>query len=192
MNFDEKDNTIFKCMVKREIIKVYDKKNMLIKYFVLLVSFIIINLNPIKSKEMNQVIILVEIFMITIFFVLDIYFESAKYEKVSRIEEILSIAGIGKHKNYIVPLALIFVLGSISNVSFILLNNAIMIICNRGISYEFKDIIICICTLMCSLLVCYILVEKRLNSLKEERVIKILIYAISVVMVVLVRFIILH
>lgn len=174
IHFVDRDNTLLKCLIKREIIKLQDQNVLFIKYLFMVISFIIVNSRPIESSLMKQLIPLVEIYTLSTIFTLDIYFVTAKYEKYAKVDELLQVAGVSKRINYLLPLALAFVLGFIGGIIFVILNN--VLINNQKFMFGFEHLITYIFTLISSELICYLFVIKHLKSIREERVIRIFIY----------------
>lgn len=192
LSLTERDNNFLRCILKREAIKLLTKKMVFLKYFGMAISFIIVNLRLLDSDKLTHIIFLIEIFMINLVFVIDIYFESAKYEKYAKIDDILIIAGIRKQTNYVMPLIIIFILGIICNIFFMAINNIFFRLNDFSMVFTFGHVFLCICSLICSLLICYTLIVKSLRTLKEERVIRIFIYFATVLVFVCLSFLLFY
>lgn len=184
--FSEKDDTLLKCIAKRECIKLVDRKNVIRKIVLIVIIFILANTNISRSLLADRILPFAELFILQSVFVMDLYFEFVKDEIYAKMDDILYLAGINRRKNTGIPLIFVIILGCISGLLFAGMNNMIMQCIDRGLLFGIRHFIIYLVTLVLNAYLCQGFMMRFLKSIKEERIVRIYIYFISLILFIVI------
>lgn len=180
--FSEKDDILLKCIAKRECIKLVDRKNVIRKSVLIVIIFILANTNISRSLLADRILPFAELFILQSVFVMDMYFEFVKDEIYAKMDDILYLVGISRRKNTGIPLIFVIILGCISGLLFVGMNNMIMQCIDRGLLFGIRHFIIYLVTLVLNGYLCQEFMMRFLKSIKEERIVRIYIYFISLIL----------
>lgn len=172
-----RDNTRRKVVFKREVIKWTSKKFRLIKFIMIFLLFTAINSSILEMKH----IIVFQMFMLTNFYVLDLYFESMIDEKLSNVDEILYVAKFSAKKNEKYIFVYAYYASILISMIFVIINNSLSYIANSYMIFSLVNICLLIFMPYVMLSLSRIIINNFFKSIKDVRPLKIFIYLISII-----------
>lgn len=178
-----KDGNYIFAIISRELNKICKNKIALLKLIYLLVMALWF-ICGIGGEITKDIMMLIVIYSFALTFSGNIYYNSIKLEVYEDMSEILFIAGMDKKKNYRISLLVSLILGLICGVILILTCNLCGFLCHE----EFGAIIYLIYylfILFISFYVAYVCVIKKLESPRDEQIVKKYINVISLVIYII-------
>jgi len=172
--FSVRDNTWLKVILKREWKRILDRKGVAVKLGILFFLFLFSNQKLGEYEELfKEWILALEIFSLQLVFIMDLYFNSVKQEIYEKMEDTLNMVGISKSKNLLLSLGIYVMLGTISGLLFFGILNMVTVIGTGFAWFGIKEILLYLMQLLLCGMACFIMLRWGLNSIREERIVKI-------------------
>lgn len=179
IHFSDEDDSVEKSLWKRDIMRCFLRKRVFVKICFFLGSILLFLMQK-KVQGIEQGLILLLLFVYEMVWVMDVVFDTIKLEKYSNMQEILQIANIGLKQNYNVFVHRMMYMSVIITLIFMIIP-IVLIQDIIGIRY----IVLYSISVIINCNICKYVVIKHLEGIKHERVVRLLIYILSLIVFLL-------